>query len=183
MRRTELLEAAGLTVTTYSALSNRGLLPFEEGKRLAGWTNFEEEDVIRLALVMQLSKAGMGQALAGPLVKANFHRLVRLAEADIRDGPNDGRNPYMFGSATALRKGVEVAQVAVVGALQDLPKELDDAEVAGGSVDALTLVNVSRLMEALLERPTNRVNHELCKWAAFFRAKGTPPYVADRGTR
>ncbi|HRH21105.1 MAG TPA: hypothetical protein PLE81_10780 [Brevundimonas sp.] len=165
-----------MSLAAYTALSNRGLLPFRDEGRRSGWTSFDEEDVIRLALMIKLSQAGLAQAQAGPLVKAHFRRLVELVESKLNADQHDVDDPLMVGLASRFKaEGGESSEVLVTS-LSELAGELRELERGATSYDAFTVVNVSSLMAGLLKRPGNRLNEEMKKWGSFLRAPGSPRY-------
>lgn len=172
MRRAELLRVVGIPTTTYSALSNRGLLPFNEKASGGRWNTFVEEHAIRLALLVDLTKAGMNQPQAAALVRDHFGDLEKLSE-QLGDGP---KPRFLFGGGTFNVNDDASARIVapIVGVAGQLDAALERA-AAELSLDtshapvSIVLVDVTTTMAEIYQRAAREDFDmlEMKQWAQF----------------
>lgn len=189
MRRAELLQIVGIPATTYNALNNRGHLPFTGRATATGWTDFQEEQAVRLALLLDLAKAGMSQSHAASLVRDHFEDLLDLAN---EGSPTDGGR-FLFGGATlessdpaTTAEPVIKPIVAVYGTLDQALRRAAADKGTGPAAQmlAIVLVDVTTTISALYRRvrSSDVANAEMQQWAILFGAeKGR--LVPPRGGR
>ena len=189
MRRAELLQIVGIPATTYNALNNRGHLPFTGRATATGWTEFQEDQAVRLALLLDLARAGMSQSHAASLVRDHFEDLLDLAN---EGRPSDGGR-YLFGGATLEtsdpdRAGEPVMKpiIAVSGTLDKAIRSVatDNGSGPDAQMLAIVLVDVTTTISALYRRvrTSDVPNAEMQQWAILFGAeKGRS--ISPRGER
>ncbi|WIY67970.1 hypothetical protein KB221_07525 [Aquidulcibacter paucihalophilus] len=189
MRRAELLQIVGIPATTYNALNNRGHLPFAGRATATGWTDFQEEQAVRLALLMDLARAGLPQSHAATLVRNHFDDLLDLAN----EGRPSDAGRFLFGGATLeTTEPVRAAEpvirpiIAVTGTLDKAIRRVAVDHGSGSDVQmlAIVLVDVTTTISALYRRvrTSDVPNAEMQQWAILFGAeKGR--LISPRGER
>ena len=179
MRTSDLLTVVGMTSTAFTAVTSRGVLPFEKGPS-RGWSKFDVEDAIRLALFMDLTARGMSQGQASSLLRDEFNALLDFLNTEPAPPPG----PVLFGQATfgEYRKGqsepLQEATAVVCAIEGNIDGSIANAQrgLRGRwEMTGLTLVSASGAMGRILPRLINAslATPETHKWAAFMRAPGS----------
>lgn len=178
MRTSDLLTVVGMTSTAFTAVTARGVLPFQKAPSV-GWSKFGLEDAIRLALFMDLTARGMSQSQASSLLRHGFDALLDFLNAEPAPPPG----PLLFGQATFEefskgKSGPPRESTAVVCAIEgNIDEALANARrgLRGRwEMTGLTLVSASGTMGRILPRliDLGLATPEVHKWAAFMRVPG-----------
>lgn len=180
MRTSDLLTVVGMTSTAFTAVTARGVLPFEKAPS-GGWSKFGVEDAIRLALFMDLTARGMSQAQASSLLRHEFNALLDFLNSEPAPPPG----VLLFGQATfgEYRKGqtepLQEATAVICGIEGHIDKSIANARrgLSGRwEMTGLTLISASGTMGRILPRLLNAAGlatPETQLWAAFMRAPGS----------
>jgi len=176
MRRAELLRAAEMTQTTYTALSNRGLLPFSQTvgpSSRSGWGEFSYEHALKLGLVQELARAGMPQAKASSLVRDQFDFLMDFANSFQRRR----QTPFIFGALTVSRANGGETGEDDCPVMAELDRLSDGVSAALNRIQAdatplsLLIINATDRMARIYRqaRQAKRITKELRELAGLMR--------------
>lgn len=162
-----------MTTTTFNALMARGLSPF--GRTLAkGWASFTIEDALRLRLFVDLSSAGMPQAIASALVRDGFDGFLDF----VNSHPQPAKAELLYGQIALSRvqqgtsRKITRPLYATVGRIDRALSDVLLKDQGSWSPSCVTLVNATECMERMLPHLGYAGDPEVRKWAEFMRASG-----------
>lgn len=154
MRRADLLSLTGISVGLFNNLSQRRLLPFPPPAS-DGWATFEAGHALRLALLLELARAGRAQEQAASLIRAEYNALLDFV-ASAPDGA-----VTLFGSFSVVREDEEAASHLHAPIMCSLGEGGLDGAIAAtlhrieadhSQVGEIVVVNASRVVKRLLDR-------------------------------
>jgi len=178
MRTADLLKIVGMTSAAFTAVIARDVLPFERSAS-GGWSKFQVEEAIRLALFIDLTAKGMSQGRASALIRGGFYTLLDFLNS--KPAPPPG---LLFFGEVVLRRstskkagGPKETAAAVCGVTGQLDHALVQAQQGlkgNWDVVGLTIVSASHTMDRILPNfiETGLATPDLHQWAAFMRAPG-----------
>lgn len=150
MRRSEMLKVVGLSTTAFNSLVQRDLLPFPPQARSRVWGDYGADDLVRLGLMLELTRGGRPQKVAVQIVRRAYRRLLRDA-ANAKPPSSD----YCIGAVwyRDADKPTKRIRRALVGKISDLPAQYNDLLIRSDrTLIDLSIVNASEVVRSLVER-------------------------------
>ncbi len=153
MRRADLLSVTGVSVGLFNNLAQRHLMPFSQPVS-GGWGRFTADHAFRLALFLELGRAGRSQEQAAALVRAEYDDLLGFAS---RSG---GGGEVLFGSFAIFEEAEDEAAQAYLpvvcflgagGLDRVIEQSLEVVERERRQVREIAVINASLVMRRLLE--------------------------------
>lgn len=154
MRRADLLSVTGVSVGLFNNLAQRRLMPFPQPAS-GGWGRFTADHAFRLALFLELGRAGRPQEQAAALVRAEYDDLLVYASQSASDGE------VLFGSFAIFEEAEGEAAQAYLpiicllgggGLDRVIEQSLETVERERRQVCEIAVINASLVVRRLLER-------------------------------
>lgn len=154
MRRADLLSVTGVSVGLFNNLAQRHLMPFPQPAS-GGWARFTADHAFRLALFLELGRAGRSQEQAAALVRAEYDDLLVFASRSGR------RGEVLFGSFAIFEEAEGEAAQAYLpvvcllgggGLDRVIERSLEAVERERRQVCEIAVINASLVVRRLLER-------------------------------
>lgn len=154
MRRADLLSVTGVSVGLFNNLAQRRLMPFPQPVS-GGWGRFTADHAFRLALFLELGRAGRSQEQAAALVRTEYDDLLMFASRWGSSGE------VLFGSFAIFEEAEGEAAQAYLpvvcllgggGLDRMIEQSLEAVERDRRQVCEIAVINASLVVRRLLER-------------------------------
>lgn len=182
MRRADVLRLTAISEQAFDALSHRRLLPIEPQRREAkGWANYRASDLLKLDLVLALSKRGCDQAIANVLVRDGFDFIRDVAQANSQGDIHFGCTEIESFAPSYDDLGREEivstsTRIPFAARERDVAFEAQHALLGShGALVSILTVNVSQRLRVIRARAELRPNAEaLSRELAAIWVEGAP---------
>lgn len=180
MRRADLLSVTGVSVGLFNNLAQRRLMPFPQPAS-GGWGRFTADHAFRLALFLELGRAGRSQEQAAALVRAEYDDLLVFASGSGSSGE------VLFGSFALFEEAEGEAAQAYLpvvcllgggGLDRVIEQSLEAVERERRQVCEIAVINASLVMRRLLAR-ARKAEHNDASFEALAQRFQSPRESID----
>ncbi|MNS15573.1 hypothetical protein D3C71_1116190 [compost metagenome] len=154
MRRADLLAVTGVSVGLFNNLAQRRLMPFHQPAS-GGWGRFTADHAFRLALFLELGRAGRSQEQAAALVRTEYDDLLFFASRSGSGGEVLFGSFAIFEQAESEASQLHLPIVCLLGGGEldrVVEKSLETVERDRRQVCEIAVINASLVLRRLLER-------------------------------
>lgn len=154
MRRADLLSVTGVSVGLFNNLAQRRLMPFPQPAS-GGWGRFTADHAFRLALFLELGRAGRSQEQAAALVRADYDDLLVFASRSGSGGEVLFGSFAIFEQAESEASQLHLPIVCLLGGGEldrVVEKSLEAVERERRQVCEVVVINASLVLRRLFER-------------------------------